>query len=67
MICYARHIVISDSSYINAYACIFVFNSKSFSEMLGPSLWLFNSVLYYLCVESTATGPITDTAQCRYW
>jgi hypothetical protein len=26
----------------------------------------FNSVLYYLCAESTATNPITDTAQCRY-
>jgi hypothetical protein len=26
----------------------------------------FNSILYFLCVESTATRPITDTAQCRY-
>jgi hypothetical protein len=26
----------------------------------------FNSILYYLCAESTATGPITDTAQYRY-
>jgi hypothetical protein len=26
----------------------------------------FNSVLYYLCAESTATRPITETAQCRY-
>jgi hypothetical protein len=26
----------------------------------------FNSILYYLCAESTATRPITDTAQCRY-
>jgi hypothetical protein len=25
-----------------------------------------NSILYYLCAESTATRPITDTAQCRY-
>jgi hypothetical protein len=25
-----------------------------------------NSVLYYLCAESTATRPITDTAQCTY-
>jgi hypothetical protein len=24
-----------------------------------------NSILYYLCAESTATRPITDTAQCR--
>jgi hypothetical protein len=24
------------------------------------------SILYYLCAESTATGPITDTAQYRY-
>jgi hypothetical protein len=23
----------------------------------------FNSILYYLCAESTATRPITDTAQ----
>jgi hypothetical protein len=23
-------------------------------------------ILYYLCAESTATRPITDTAQCRY-
>jgi hypothetical protein len=26
----------------------------------------FNSILYYLCAESTATRSITDTAQCRY-
>jgi hypothetical protein len=26
----------------------------------------FNSILYYLCAESTATRPITDSAQCRY-
>jgi hypothetical protein len=25
-----------------------------------------NSILFYLCAESTATRPITDTAQCRY-
>jgi hypothetical protein len=25
-----------------------------------------NSIHYYLCAESTATTPITDTAQCRY-
>jgi hypothetical protein len=25
----------------------------------------FNSILYYLCAESTATRPITDTAQHR--
>jgi hypothetical protein len=25
-----------------------------------------HSVIYYLCAESTATMPITDTAQCRY-
>jgi hypothetical protein len=24
----------------------------------------FNSMIYYLCAESTATKPITDTAQC---
>jgi hypothetical protein len=23
-------------------------------------------IIYYLCAESTATRPITDTAQCRY-
>jgi hypothetical protein len=23
----------------------------------------FNSIIYYLCAESTATEPITDTAQ----
>jgi hypothetical protein len=23
----------------------------------------FNSILYFLCAESTATRPITDTAQ----
>jgi hypothetical protein len=23
-------------------------------------------ILYYLCAESTATRPVTDTAQCRY-
>jgi hypothetical protein len=26
----------------------------------------FNSILYYLCAKSTATRPITDTAQRRY-
>jgi hypothetical protein len=26
----------------------------------------FNSILYYLCAESTARRRITDTAQCRY-
>jgi hypothetical protein len=26
----------------------------------------FNSILYYLCAESTATRPNTDTAQYRY-
>jgi hypothetical protein len=26
----------------------------------------FNSILYYLCAESTAVRPITDTAQCTY-
>jgi hypothetical protein len=25
-----------------------------------------NSILYYLCAESTALRPITDTAQCTY-
>jgi hypothetical protein len=25
-----------------------------------------NSILYHLSAESTATRPITDTAQCRY-
>jgi hypothetical protein len=25
----------------------------------------FNSILYFLCAESTATRPITDTAQHR--
>jgi hypothetical protein len=24
----------------------------------------FNSILHYLCAESTALRPITDTAQC---
>jgi hypothetical protein len=26
----------------------------------------FNSILYYLCAQSTAARPITDRAQCRY-
>jgi hypothetical protein len=26
----------------------------------------FNSILYYLCAESTAVRPITDTVQCTY-
>jgi hypothetical protein len=26
----------------------------------------FNSIIYYLCAESTATRPITNTAQCSY-
>jgi hypothetical protein len=27
----------------------------------------FNSILYYLCAESTATRPITETALRRYY
>jgi phosphopantothenoylcysteine synthetase/decarboxylase len=27
---------------------------------------LFNSIICYLCAESTATRPITDTAQRKY-
>jgi hypothetical protein len=30
------------------------------------SIIQFNSILYYLCAESTATRPIADTAQYRY-
>jgi hypothetical protein len=26
----------------------------------------FSSIIYYLCAETTATRPITGTAQCRY-
>jgi hypothetical protein len=26
-----------------------------------------HSIIYYLCAESAATRPITDTAQCGYW
>jgi hypothetical protein len=26
----------------------------------------YNSIIYYLCAEPTATRPITGTAQCRY-
>jgi hypothetical protein len=26
----------------------------------------FNSILYYLCAESIAVRPITDTAECTY-
>jgi hypothetical protein len=32
----------------------------------GTAIIQFNSILYYLCAESTATRPITDTAQYRY-
>jgi hypothetical protein len=35
--------------------------SYAFSEIIQ-----FNSILYYLCAESTATRPITDTAQRKY-
>jgi hypothetical protein len=24
-----------------------------------------NSIIYYLCAESTAKSPVRDTAQCR--
>jgi uncharacterized membrane protein len=27
----------------------------------------FDSVLCYFFAESTATRPVTDIAQCRYW
>jgi hypothetical protein len=43
---------------------------KQTAENLTDSdivLQFFNSsILYYLCAESTATGPITDPAQYRY-
>jgi hypothetical protein len=35
-------------------------------EDLELILIQFNSILYYLCAESTAVKPITDTAQSRY-
>jgi hypothetical protein len=37
------------------------------SEIRTNNSIQFNSILYYyLCSESTATRPITDTAQYRY-
>jgi hypothetical protein len=39
----------------------------NFSFLFEPNNSIqFNSILYYLCAESTATRPITDTAQYRY-
>jgi hypothetical protein len=38
-------------------------NSNSFSILYNSIQ--FNSILYYLCAEPTATRPITDTAHCR--
>jgi hypothetical protein len=36
------------------------------TKWIGEAIIQFNSILYYLCAESTATRPITDTAQRRY-
>jgi hypothetical protein len=46
------------------YSAAIVHNVNS-SE-LGKLIIQFNSILYYLCAQSTATKPITDRAQCRY-
>jgi hypothetical protein len=61
----------SSSTYIN----FLEYSSVSFTVSMKiascfTNTWLiiiqFNSILYYLCAESTATRPITDTAQYRY-
>jgi hypothetical protein len=49
-------------TYIHTYI---IFNSIQFFCKLNIIIQ-FNSVLYYLCAESTAVRPITDTAQCTY-
>jgi hypothetical protein len=41
-------------------------NISSRSEIIIIIIIKLNSILYYLCAESTAARPITDTAQCRY-
>jgi hypothetical protein len=38
----------------------------SYDTAIFAQIIQFNSIPYYLCAESTATRPITDTAQCRY-
>jgi hypothetical protein len=41
--------------------------TKSQQGAVEPAIIIqFNSILYYLCAESTVTRPITDTAQRRY-
>jgi hypothetical protein len=35
-----------------------------YPKMLISTHNKFISIIYYLCAESTATRPITDTAQC---
>jgi hypothetical protein len=42
------------------------FQENLVSKLLSVTIIQFNSILYYLCAESTASNPITDTAQCRY-
>jgi hypothetical protein len=50
---------------INRKIIIIIENKYHYSTDSNNSIQ-FNSILYYLCAESTATRPITDTAQYRY-
>jgi hypothetical protein len=42
-----------------------LFTLFSITIVMSIIIIQFNLILYYLCAESTATRPITDTAQCR--
>jgi hypothetical protein len=43
--------------------CLIILNINIIDNIMTIQ---FNSVLYYLCAESTARRPVTDTAQCNY-
>jgi hypothetical protein len=41
-------------------------NNAVLVKLRKPKVINNNLILYYLYAESTATRPITDTAQCKY-
>jgi hypothetical protein len=56
-----------DGSWFTPYIHIYQ-NGEKIEALLDVIAFIiqFNSIVYYLCAESTATRPITDTAQYRY-
>jgi hypothetical protein len=41
-------------------------NARVYRNNNNNNYYYYYSILYYLCAQSTAVRPITDTAQCTY-